>query len=67
VQSTRHDDLYRYAVIEIAAARFRPLVDLLYSLAATCPAKRIPGLIEALNLTSDPRRENTLALLKRRI
>ena len=66
LQSTRHDDLYRYAVIEIAASRFRPLVDLLYSLATTCPTKRIPGLIDALNLTSDPRRDETLAALRKR-
>lgn len=68
VTTTRQDDLHRYTLIEIAASRHRPLIDLLYRLAATAPAKSISNFVEAVNLTLDPRRDDVLAaLVKRRV
>lgn len=66
VANTRHDDLHRYAVIEMAASRHAPLIDLLYRLASTCSPKRIGSFIEAVELTTDARRDETLANLKKR-
>lgn len=67
VSASRHDDLHRYAVIEMAASRHTGLINLLYRLAGTCPAKRARNYIEALELTTDPRRDEMLAALKKRI
>jgi hypothetical protein len=67
VQNTHHDDLHRYTVIEMAASRHTPLIDLLYHLAGTCAPKRIANFIEAVELTTDPRRDNLLAILKKRL
>jgi hypothetical protein len=66
VSATRHDDLHRYAVIEMAASRHAGLINLLYHLAGTCPAKRIRSYVEAIELTTDSRRDETLAALKKR-
>ena len=67
VTQTRHDDLHRYAVIEMAASRQTGLVNLLYRLAGTCPAKRARSYAEALELTSDARRDELLAALQKRM
>jgi hypothetical protein len=67
VQNTRHDDLHRYTVIEMAASRHAPLINLLYRLAGICAPKHIPRFIEAIELTSDTRRDDLLAGLKKRI
>jgi hypothetical protein len=67
VQATHHSDLHRYTVIEMAASRQITLIDLLYHLAGIAPTKRVPNFIEAVALTSDPRREELLTQLKNRI
>jgi hypothetical protein len=67
VGNTHHNDLHRYAVIEMAASRHTALIDLLYRLAATCIPKRIANFIEAVELTTDPRRDETQVILKKRL
>lgn len=67
VQSTHHDDLHRYTVIEMAASRHNLLIELLYRLAGICAVKRIANFIEAVELTTDPRRDEVLASLSKRM
>jgi hypothetical protein len=67
VNATHHDDLHRYTVIEIAASREILLIDLLYRFAATSAAKRIANYIEAVELTTDTRRDEVLVGLRKRL
>lgn len=50
---TRHDDLHRYAVIMLAAARVPALTEMLYRLAKLSPAGRVANFVEAVELTPD--------------
>ncbi len=64
VSHTRFDDLHRYAVIQMAAARDPALNDLLFALAKRCPLERVPNFMEALVLT--PGSGEVVALLRSR-
>lgn len=67
LKSTRHDDLRRYTLIEIAASRQPPLIDLLYQFADVCPVKHVQAVIEAVSLTTDSRHDDAVARLERRL
>lgn len=67
IQATHHNDLHRYAVIETAASRHAGLVNLLYRLAERSPTRRISHYIEAVELTTDSRRDELLSALRQRL
>ncbi len=64
VTTTRSDDLHRYCVIQLAAARDPALNALLFALAKRCPLDRVAHFIEALELT--PGSDEVLKLLRTR-
>ncbi len=64
ITTTRNDDLHRYCVIQLAAARDPALNELLFTLAKRCPLDRVPHFIEALELT--PGSDEVLKLLRGR-
>lgn len=64
VASTRFDDLHRYAVIQMAAARDPALNEMLFALAKRCPTERVPHFVEALELV--PGSDAVLKLLRGR-
>ena len=66
ITTTRHDDLHRFGVIMLAAARDTALTALLYRLAKTTP-NRIENYIEAVELTSGDDRDDLLVVLQRRV
>jgi hypothetical protein len=64
VASTRFDDLHRYAVIQMAAARDLALNEVLFMLAKRSSLERVPNFIEALELV--PHSTDVLKLLRKR-
>ncbi|MBN1284169.1 MAG: hypothetical protein JXB47_02095 [Anaerolineae bacterium] len=68
ITETKHDDLHRYGVIMLAAARDDALTEMLYDLAKLSRPERIDGCIEAVELTpaTDARAALLVALAKRR-
>ncbi len=65
--TTRHADLVRYVAIEMAAARDKALIDLLYRLARACPADQAMDYLDAVELTLGDERDELIALLERRL
>jgi hypothetical protein len=64
VATTQSDDLHRYTVIQMAAARQPALNDLLIALAKRCPLERTTNFIEALELV--PHSAEVVELLMKR-
>lgn len=67
ITGTRHDDLHRYGVLQMAAARDKTLTALLYDMARTSPQARIMNCLEAVELTTGSGRDDLIAALERRL
>jgi hypothetical protein len=67
ITRTRHDDLHRYGVLQLAAARESMLTDMLYTLARTSPTERVMNYLEAVELTSGDERDELIAALEQRL
>lgn len=67
ITGTRHTDVQRYALIAVAAAREEPLTDLIYRLADLATAEQAMNFIEAVELTTDSRKPDTIARLERKL
>lgn len=68
IAGTRHDDLHRYAVIELAASRDETLIALLYDLARLAPKARIMNYLEAVELTAPgSSRDRLITALERQL
>ena len=67
IDKTRDDDLRRYGLVMMAAAREDELSDRLLRMARLARQNDLPLYIEALEVCQHPERDETLASLRRRL
>ncbi len=67
LRTTRHNDLYHFAVIMVASNADEDLIAMLHRLALSCEDHRLVYFIEAINLMSDTPRRELLASLDNRL